>query len=399
MKGLIKYSLLFSLIFSVAISFGQSRKELEKQKKRLQKDIANASEILKETKRNKQLSMTELVILNNKISKREKLIAAINKEVRILNKQIKETNALIVKMQGELKQLKEEYADMVYYSYKNRSSYDKLMFVFASDDFNQAYKRLKYYQQYSEYREKQAKHIQKTQEILNKKAEELKANKAEKQHLLGIERDEKSSLAAERQEQNQTLSKLQDDEKKLKAQIKKKEKEAAKLRKAIQRIIEEEIERAKKASAKGSYTLTPEAQALSNSFAKNKGKLPWPIEKGIIVEKYGEHPHPVLKEIKIKNNGININTSKGAATRAVFGGEVSGVVVIPGAGKAIMVRHGEYLTVYSNLKESYVQKGDKVTVKQPLGLIVSDDEKTQLHFELWKGKTILNPSDWIYKAK
>lgn len=378
--------------------WAQSKKDLEAQKDQIQKDIIYKNKLLEETKKNKELSVSQLVLLNKKISSREDLIRTINREIRAIDKQIEETNMLISSMEKDLQNLKEEYAKMVYYAYKNKSSYDKLMFIFSADDFNQAYKRLMYYQQYAKYREHQAEMIKKTQEALNGKIKELQQIRLEKQALLNQERSERNSLAKEKTEKQGVVNALQNDEKKLKAEIDKKKKEAVKLQKAIQKMIEEEIAREK---AKGKEALTPEAKALSDNFALNKSKLPWPVEKGEITGKYGKQAHPILKGIEIQNNGIDISTTKGAMARAVFDGEVTKVMIIPGVGKVVMVRHGEYYTVYSNLKETFVQKGDKVKTKQEIGTVITDENKglTEVHFEIWKRQTIMNPVDWIYKAK
>jgi murein hydrolase activator len=396
-----KHIIVFSLLFFFGLvipAFSQSKTDLEKKKLELQKDIEYKNSLLKETKKNKQLSLSQLVLLNKQIAVREELIATINREIKLLNKQINENQALIDAMEKDLQNLKDEYAKIIYYSYKNRSAYDKLMFIFSSEDFNQAYKRLKYYQQYEEYRKQQADLIVKTKQIIAKKLEELQIKKAEKQELLSQELKEKNNLAGEKNEKQTIVNQLQQNEKKLKDDIQKKEKEAAKLQQAIQKIIEAEIAKSKE---KGKFVMTPEALALSENFTGNKSKLPWPVEKGVVTSKFGIHPHPILKGVEMKNNGIDISTTEGAVARAVFDGVVSKVLIIPGVGKAIMVRHGEYYTIYSNLKESYVKEGDKISTKQTLGLIMTDEDagKTEIHFEIWKRQEILNPSDWIYLAK
>lgn len=320
---------------------------------------------------------------------------------------------MINKLQKDLEQLKQEYAKMIYYAYKNQDSYSKMMFVFSSSDFNQAYMRMKYMQQYSDYRKSQAKQIQATQELLNKKVNELQAKKNEQQSLLGEKEEEKTELSKERNEKEQVLTHLQDKEKQLKQDLKKKRDDANKLQQAIQRIIEEEIRKAREAAKKanasnkvnkgnkvtsGGLTLTPEAQKLSATFETNKGKLPWPVTEGVITESFGEHDHPVLKGIKVKNNGIDISTRAGSTVRALFEGEVTGVITIPGAGKAVIVRHGEYLSVYSNLETTIAKSGEKVKTKQTIGTVRSDDDgKAEVHLEIWKGSVMLNPEGWIFK--
>jgi len=395
---------LLALSTSTAYAQKQTKKDLENKKKQLQKEIENTNQLLAETKKNKKLSLNQLVILNKKISAREELIATINNEIYILNKNIEENNKSIHKLQTDLDKLKAEYAKMIYYAYKNQDAYSRLMFVFAAKDFQQAYMRLKYLQQYSDYRHKQAEMIVGTQKNLNIKVQELESKKTDKRDLLTNEVEEKKSLTTEKSEKEQVFSELQQQENKLKKDLEKKKKDAQKLQQAIQRIIEKELEKQVSEAPKGKpkptkLILTPEAQLLSNSFSSNKAKLPWPVAKGIISEKFGVHPHPLMPNIDINNNGVDITTNNGAIARAVFEGEVKGVVSMPGAGQFILVRHGDFITVYSNLKEVYVKVGDKVTTKQNIGSILYDDDdaKTLLHFEIWKGQTKLNPEDWLFR--
>lgn len=387
------------LLFLISFfSFGQKDKQsLENKKKAIQEEIEYQNRLLRETTSNKQHSLGQLIVINKNISAREELISTINSQVRVLTGQIEETVSLIEAMESDLKVLKEEYAKMVYLAYKNRNSYDKMVFVFSARDFNQAYKRLKYYEQYTEYRKNQALLIMKTQESLKLKSAELERKKEEKQALLESEKSEKQNLTKAKEMQQTALVQLQSKEKQLKADIKKKQAEIEKLQKAIEEAIRKEMEEQKK---KGGFAMTPEMKELSAGFENNKGKLPWPVVKGVITEWFGEHEHPVMKGIRIKNNGLEIETTPGSTARAVFDGEVSKVIIIPGSGKAVLVRHGEFLSVYFKLQESMVQPGDKIKVKQEIGTILTDksDGKTELHFEIWKGKVILNPADWIYKA-
>ncbi len=423
-----KYFVLNSLIIILFAfnAIGQNKKDLEKKKAQLQKEINATNQLLNETKKNKKLSLNQLVTLNQKIEIREELITTIAYEVNEINSSINLTNTSINNLKKEIEKLKAEYEKMIYYAYKNQSAYTKLMFIFSAKDFNQAYNRMKYFEQYSEYRKKQALIIQKTQNNLAEKVKELEAKKSELNALLGEKEEEKKTLTIEKSEKEDVLIQLQEKEGQLKADLKKKQEDANKLQKEIKRIIEEEIKRAreeavlaaKNAKAKNPpnpknnttkenpkevknenvLTLTPEAQKLSDNFELNKGKLPWPVAEGVIIEYFGEHDHPVLKGIKVKNDGIDISTKVGSAVRAVFDGEVTGVISIPGAGKAIIVRHGEYLSVYSNLSETNVKKGDKIKTKQNIGTALTDeDNKTSMELQIWKGSILLNPIGWIYR--
>jgi septal ring factor EnvC (AmiA/AmiB activator) len=401
---------IFLFIFFLSITtsgYGQrqTKKDLINKKKQLQKEIEYTNELLAETKKNKKLSLNQLVTLNKKISAREELIATINMEIIVLNRQIKANNESINGLRKDLTKLKAEYAKMIYYAYKNRDSYNRLMFVFASADFEQAFMRLKYLQQYSDFRHKQAEMIVNTEKSLNDKIQDLQVKKSDKGLLLGSQESEKKHLTVEKTEKEQVFSELQEQESKLKRDLEKKKRDAEKLQQAIQHVIEKELEKAQAEAAKANkpkpqkLVLTPESQLLSNSFASNKGKLPWPVVKGVISEHFGVHPHPLMKDVDINNNGVDISTNNGSVVRAIFDGEVKAVVSMPGAGQFVLVRHGEFFTIYSNLKDIYVKVGDKVKTKENLGSILFDDEdsKTVMHFEVWKGQIKLDPEDWLYK--
>ena len=396
-------AIICSLFFSLNTN-AQSKNDLEAKKKLLQKEISLTNKLLNETRKNKELSLDELLKLKSKINARAGLISALNAELRMYNNEIKKNTDEIAFLQNDLSKLKEEYAKMIYYAYVHKGSFEKIMFVFASNSFNQAYKRLKYIQQYSTYRKSQAKNIVKTQESLKQKITELDQAKQEKGAIISLEEQEKQKLAVEQVEREGAVKQLQGKEQELKQELAKKQAAAQKLQKAIQKIIEDEIRKAREAAKKAGNTskgfpMTPEALKLSNSFATNKGKLPWPVMEGVITDRFGQHPHPVLTGIVINNNGIDISTTKGAIARAIFDGEVSSVAIIPGEGKVVMIRHGEYLSVYSYMTEVFVKKGDKVSTKQHLGVLVNESgaSKTDVHLEIWKGMTKLNPEYWIFR--
>ena len=392
------------IFFSSFTLQAQSKKELEKKKKQLQKEIRLTNKLLKEAKKNKDLSVDELLKLKSKINARSSLISTMNSEIKLINNDINSIEANTIELGDEIQRLKKEYAKIIYYAFKHRNTYDKIMFVFASKDINQAYKRLKYIQQYSEYRKSQAKTIMVNQIELNKKLEKLKEVKQENAVLVSLQEQEKKQLSSEKSEQENVVKKLQGKEQELKNKLRKKEVAKRKLQKAIQRIIEEEIRKAREAAKKSGNTskgfpMTPEAKKLSNSFASNKGKLPWPVIEGVITARFGKHPHPVLTGIVIENNGVDISTTKGATSRAIFSGIVSSVAIIPGEGKVVMVRHGEYLSVYSYMNEVFVKKGDKITTKQELGVLINESgkSKTLIHLEIWKGMIKLNPQYWLFR--
>ncbi len=407
----------FILVSSV---FSQTKEELQRQKKLIENEIRYTNKLLKETKKNQKASTNQIVLLKKKIEQREKLIETISKELNSLDEEIVGNTQTIESLNSQLKKLKEEYAKMIYYAYKNRKNYDRLMFVLSSDNFNQAYRRIRYFQLYSSYRMRQVSLINETQESIKSKNNELEQFKNQKVGLLTTQQTEKSKLTKEQANKNKTLTELNKKEKELRQTLQEKEKASRDLQNAISNIIAEEIRKAEakrvatdkknnkrppttnktnKTNTVNKISMTPEEKDLANSFSANKGKLPWPLEKGVISSNFGEHPHPVLTGVVIKNNGIDISTSRGASVRAIFNGVVSGVVTLPNGTKAIIIRHGDYLSVYANLATSSVHSNDRVKTKQNIGTVSTDEDdgKTELHFELWQNKTLLNPNSWIAK--
>ncbi|HIN39207.1 MAG TPA: peptidase M23 [Flavobacteriales bacterium] len=398
------YWIIFAFISLLPLfAFSQSKNELQKKKKELEKDIQYTNILLKETKKNKEASLNQLTTLKKQITYRQRLINTITKEVKLIDRQIAENNDIVRSLEQDLLQIKNDYAKMIYYGYKNRSSYTKLMFVFASNDFNQALKRLKYLQEYSEYRHEQADLIVKTKELINEKNQDLEEKRKTKRSLMESKEKERMELSTKKKEKNNVYESLKAKENQLREDLKKQQKEAAKLQKAIEDIIAEEIQKARDlAKTKSGFALTPEEAKLSANFKNNKGKLPWPVKRGIIASSFGEHNHPVLSGIKIYNNGIDLSTNKGAIARSIFDGIVTGVIILPGSNKkAVIVRHGEYFSVYGNLQQVFVKKGDKVGLKQDIGVVYTDaiKFKTESHLEIWKlsggGTVKLNPQKWI----
>lgn len=427
-----------------------SKKDLENKKKRINDEINELNSLLSETKANKKSSIGALVNINMKLEKRQDLINTINAEIVELDKEIKQNQNKNAQLKDNLQRLKSEYAKMIVFAQRNQDSYSKLMFIFSANNFNQAYARLKYMQQYSVFRKKQANEIINTQSLLLANLNELKQQRYQKNVLLGNEEEEKQMLSSERNEQEQMLTELQQKEKELKQELEKKKQDAIQLQLAIKNLIAEEIRRkaeeAEKARALANKKakddaekkknekqkkskkdvneneavkppienvtenkketisvpeLDEEAEALSADFANNRGKLPWPVLKGVICEGYGEHEHPAIKGFMMFNNGVEICASKGTQVRTVFEGEVSGIAISPTGGKLVIIRHGEYLSVYSNLSDVVVKTGQKVSLKQVIGTVLfnEDEGKNSMNLQIWKGQKTMDPSGWLIGAR
>ena len=391
---------LFYLIGTLCL-FGQGKEELQKERNELNKKIELTNQLIKNTQKEKTNTQQTLLLLNKKVGYRDQLIKNYSKEARELERNISTNKKEIENLELELASLKEEYAHLIRQAYINRDSYDQLMFIFSAQSFNQAYKRMKFIQQYTEYRHKQAELIKsKSLEIaaLNK---DLEVKIQEKRTLAAKVESEKNELQSDVNKQKVALNGLQQNEKELKKQLKEQEDQRKNLNKAIDRIIADEIKKSKKAND-GTYTLTPEAKELSDNFSKNKGKLPWPVEKGIITGAFGIQNHAFLPGIKVENNGIDITTEAGSSVRSVFNGSVSAILDFQNMGKAVIINHGSYRTVYSNLKEVFVVNGQKVDTKQILGSVMTNPQsgKTESHFEILyidsKGEFVKqNPALWI----
>lgn len=387
--------ILFVLPFA---GFAQTITDLQKQKQETQKEIEYTTRLLKETQKSEKSSLNKLHLLNNQIGRRSSLISTINNEVAVYNECIGNSELSIKILQNDLRDLKKEYAEMIKQAYKNKSAYNELLFVLSAENFNQAYRRLLYFRRYTQYRQNQAEIIEAVSSVLDDNIKKLEVRKQEKQKLVNETRKEQQQLSGEKSRQNTELQKLGKEKRKLQQTLRQQRRVEEQLEKEIQRIIEEEAR--KNTSGGSGFALTPEQKLIGNNFELNKKRLPWPVERGLIVERFGVHQHPVLTNVQVRNNGVNIATEIGAKARAVFNGEVSRVFGISGGNTAVIIRHGAYLTVYSNLREVVVKKGDKVTTKQTIGTVFTDyddDNKTVIKFQIWHESQKMNPEDWIVR--
>jgi len=380
----------------------QTKSELESEILKNKKDIEYTTRLLGETTKSRKESYNKLLIINKRIKLRSNLIEKISDEIINIEKKILNNKYIIESLEEDLKKIKKEYANMIYYAYKNKNSYDRIIFIISAKDFNQAYKRIKYLQQYTKYRKKQGTLISAIKTVLKDIINELGKSKNEKEELIQQKNEENKLILIEKKEQDEIVIKLGKKEKELKAELRNKERIARKLREAIEEIITEKARSSKELEIVN--RLTPEERIISDEFRNNKGRLPWPTENGVITTEFGEHEHPVLKGIKVKCSGVDISTTEGSIVRAIFGGEVSRVFAIRGANMAIIIRHGDYLTVYQNLIDVKVKVGDKVKIKQTLGIAYTDKEngnRTTIHIQIWeenkKGDlpNLLDPSIWI----
>jgi murein hydrolase activator len=408
----IKSILIIFLLISGSQLFAQTRSELEKKKAQLNKDIEMINITLNKTSSDKRVTLKQLNALKTQIRLRVAKINTINSEIRLLDGQINENTTQVRSLQSQLNQLKADYAAMVRFAQKNQGSYSKLMYVFAAKDFNQAYKRMKYLQQFGDYRQKQARYIDNTQSNLKTKISQLNKNKVEKDHLLVDQEKEKNTLGSAQKQQIKVVSSLTTQEKKLKKDLAQKQKDAQKLDRAIRQAIQREIEIAQKkqeeadraaaakaksegkvaptvkTSNKSILNSTPEAAKLSADFISNRGKLPWPVTNGVVTEYAGiQKVGNVTRDV----TGWTIKTNPGASIRSVFEGTVTQVINIAGS-TVVIVKHGEFFTAYKNLGSVSVSKGQKVNTKQSLG---TADNQAEVEFHIYKSSVEQDPRYWL----
>ena len=407
--------LFFGILLSLSV-FSQTKDELKKQKSTIEKEISYTTNLLSKTKDNKIKSLSYLRLLDKQISIKESLLKTLNIEISLLNKQIRktersiiETQQSIVDEQQELVLLKAEYAKMIYACFMEKGTRNDLIFIISSEDFNQAYKRMVYLKQYASFRKNQVDKIIESQKnlaikenALTKKNNQLVLESESKMNLIVVKKQEINSISDAKKEKQELVKNLSKSEKVFKQQLKDQQESAKVLGDEIRKIIAEEIRKSREKAEKKNkgFALTPEAMALSTDFNNNKGKLPWPLEKGVIIQAYGKQKHTVLAGIETFNNGIDIVTDANMNIRAVFDGTVSRIFFIKGEGKAILLNHGEYFSVYSGLKEVSVKVGDKMLAKEKIGVVFTQEieGKTELHFEIWKGYDKQDPSKWLFMA-
>lgn len=436
MESVNKMIALVGVIALTFSTFGQSSSEkLKKEQDRLEKKISNTKTLLSKMKNNTEASLNELRLIDNQIKFREELVRNYDNQIRGAQLKIAEKDQEITQLSSKLVTLKNQYKKLLVYAYKHRNKYGKLMFIFSSDSYNEALKRNKYLTKVSEMQEKQFLVIKQHQKLIKTEIDRISKEKEFKLKVLDEKKQERAKIEQDKSKQEVVYQKFKKEEEKLYAALKEDERKKEVLKQQISAAIQKEIaaaeakrkkaeEEARKKSAKATtntaantsteskaetttaakevtFTETKENAALSKSFEGNKGKLPWPVLKGSVTEGFGKNAHPTLPNVYTNNNGIDISAPKNAQVRAVFEGEVTSVLNIPGAGKVVIIKHGNYRTVYSNLQDTYVQSGSKVTTKQAIGsLLTKEDSSVSVsHFEIHQvvGTAVqcLNPSLWI----
>jgi septal ring factor EnvC (AmiA/AmiB activator) len=409
--------------------FGQKKSsdQLKKDKQKLENEIASTQKLLKKTESNQKASLQQAAVLRQQINNREKYITTLNDEILQIEIQQEDNQQAINTLQKKLEYMKTDYAQMVYMAYRHRRLMDKITFILAAEDFQQMFHRVRYYSMISKSMREQVNQINSTKDELQKKNDEIIQLKGEKLNVLSGKEKEIKQLEKDRNQKTKNAEALKKKSQQLKADLEKKQKQRKQIDAAIQTAIKAEIAaaNAKNSKAKGSststassgkssssssssassstsarnsavITLTPEEKTLNNSFINNKGSLPWPVAKGAKVGDYGNYPHPDVPSVMVVNHGIDIMTEAGTPVRAIYQGEVSAVLDVMGS-KVIMIRHGEYISVYQNVTGVKVKKGDKVTTKQIIGTVGKNSatDTYELHFELWKNDTDVNPNSWL----
>ena len=392
-----------TILAQTANAQDQRQQNLENQRKLLQEEIKQINKLLFSNEKQKKSVLTEFEDLSLKIDVRGRLIRVTNEQANRLTQKISVNQRIIGQQRKDLENLKKDYSEMIRKSYQSGSGQSRMMFLFSSESFLQAYKRSQYLNQYTSFRKKQGELIVEKTKTLQQLNTDLLAQKLKKEELVKENKTAQHQYKNEQSSQQQLIKALKKKERSFVSQIKKKQKKAAAINKEIQRLIREAIAASNKAAGKNLnakvFTLTPEDQLISDNIIANKGKLPWPVEQGVVVQKFGKQPHPVVKTTMIQSNGVTIATPQSSEARAVFEGKVMSIIGFKGSNPTVLIQHGNYITTYSNLSEVYVIKGQKVKAKEKIGKVFTNPEtgKTKLKFSVFKNSSPTNPKSWIFR--
>ncbi|GJM33150.1 MAG: peptidase M23 [Saprospiraceae bacterium] len=377
---------------------GQNRKELEEKRKQLLEEINQTTTLLEETQKNKASTLDRYFALRSQIEKRQQLVNTLREEINYADSSIVRANIVIIALDEDVGRLKTEYSMMLRTAYRMKVNKSLLQFLFSAKGFNDAFRRWQYVRQYDRYRKQQAALITGTQETLLSKMQQLETKKIEKEKLLGSEEQQKAILGKELATMDVLIKTIKGDENRLVTELKKQQNAHQQLNDVIEKIIRGEMAKKRKEARTPEALVKHEPSAddhISGNFYQNKGNLPWPVSQGMITRNFGTQAHPTVKAIKITNNGVDIRTNAGSKVFAIFAGKVAGTQYVPGYQNMVIVQHGQYYTVYSNLEELFVKRGDQLDIRQAVGTVGTD--KPELHFEVWREKQRLNPVHWIKK--
>ncbi len=400
MRLLNKINLLLFISLSLGLkaqNYQERQKQLEAQKISIKKEIQQINNLINDSRKKSRGLADELEDIQLKISVRDRLIRINNSQVNNLNNIISNQNERIADLEVDLKKLKDEYSKIVFSSYKKRSSEMKLMFLFASDNINQAFRRFQYFKQYSKYRKEQANKIVSLQEEISNNIDSLDKRKIEKQNVVKENQSVRQTLNQDRIQQNNLYNNLLKDQKNYAVEIQEKEKQARLIDNEIQKLIRLAIAESNNNNNSSNFALTPEGRLISSNFQSNKGRLPWPVREGVITRRFGTQPHPVVRTTTINSNGISIATSANSIAYSVFEGEVLSVYGFSGGNPGVLIRHGKYISNYQNLSSIFVKKGDKVMANDEIGIVFTNEStgKTVLKFNIFNELKPENPTIWL----
>tara|TARA_S200000501_G_C20870336_1_gene763941 strand:- start:1813 stop:3021 length:1209 start_codon:yes stop_codon:yes gene_type:complete len=391
--------LVFIIISNTIVSQQNSQADLKKKRSQIQNEIKQINELLFSNNKKKSVAFSDIENLNIKIKRKEELVKLVNQQINILTTEIDDNSFSLDSLTQSLENSKESYKNIIVKSYKTKSGKSRLMFLLSSETFFQAYKRVQYMKQYANFRKKQSINISILIEQIANLNKKLNAQLEDKQDLIIENREIQKSLEKEKKESNSLVFQLRNKEKRYKREIEDKEKLTAQIDKEIERLIKEAIAKSRSTTSSNAFALTPEAKELEKNFILNKGKLPWPVVRGVIIQKFGMQSHPVVKTAKIKSNGIIIATSAGQKVRTVFDGEVLSVLKFKGSNPTVLVRHGNFITAYKNLSKVYVKKGEKVFSSQDIGEVFTNKSsgKSTVQFSVFEKTSPVNPVFWLLK--
>ena len=400
MRLLNKIYLLLFISLSLGLkaqNYQERQKQLEAQKISIKKEIQQINNLINDSRKKSRGLADQIEDIQLKISVRDRLIRINNSQVNNLNNIISNQNERIADLEVDLKKLKDEYSKIVFSSYKKRSSEMKLMFLFASDNINQAFRRFQYFKQYSKYRKEQANKIVSLQEEISNNIDSLDKRKIEKQNVVKENQSVRQTLNQDKIQQNNLYNNLLKDQKNYAVEIQEKEKQARLIDNEIQKLIRLAIAESNNNNNSSNFALTPEGRLISSNFQSNKGRLPWPVREGVITRRFGTQPHPVVRTTTINSNGISIATSANSIAYSVFEGEVLSVYGFSGGNPGVLIRHGKYISNYQNLSSIFVKKGDKVMANDEIGIVFTNEStgKTVLKFNIFNELKPENPTIWL----